>query len=95
MSGSCVTSTTVMPVATSSWNSAMISTLVLRVEVAGRLVGQDDPRLADQRAGDGDPLLLAAGQLVRAVVHRDRPRPTALAAPSPARRRRSRPGTPA
>ena len=40
-SGSWVTSTTVMPWRLSSWNSAMISRLVLRVERAGRLVGED------------------------------------------------------
>jgi hypothetical protein len=39
-----------------------------RVEVAGRLVGQQQCRAADERAGDGRALLLAAGQLVRAVV---------------------------
>jgi hypothetical protein len=33
------------------------------VEVAGRFVGQQDLGLLDQGAGDGDPLLLAAGQL--------------------------------
>ena len=40
----------------------------LRVEVAGGLVGEDDPRPADQRPGHGDPLLLAAGELVGLVV---------------------------
>jgi hypothetical protein len=30
------------------------------VEVAGRLVGQHDLRLVGERAGDGDPLALAA-----------------------------------
>src|SRR5215213_6115634 len=35
----------------------------LRVEVAGWLVGEDHGRLADQGAGDGDALLLAAGEL--------------------------------
>src|SRR6476646_5189917 len=35
----------------------------LGVEVAGRLVGEDDGRFADQGAGDGDALLLAAGEL--------------------------------
>ena len=40
----------------------------LGVEVAGRLVGQDDGRLAGQRAGDGDALLLAAGEVVRQAV---------------------------
>ena len=38
------------------------------VEVAGRLVGEDDRRLAGQRAGHGDALLLAAGQLARPVL---------------------------
>ena len=38
-----------------------------RVEVAGRLVGEDDGRPRDERAGDRDPLLLAAGELRRAV----------------------------
>ncbi len=35
----------------------------LRVEVAGRLVGEDDGRPRDQRAGDRDALLLATGEL--------------------------------
>ena len=38
-----------------------------RVEVAGRLVGEDDLRPAGQGPGDGDALLLAAGELARAV----------------------------
>ena len=38
------------------------------VEVAGRLVGEDDLRPAGQRAGAGDPLLLAAGELGRPVA---------------------------
>ena len=32
------------------------------VDVAGGLVGKQDFRLADDRTGDGDPLLVAAGQ---------------------------------
>ena len=40
----------------------------LRVEVAGRLVGQDQPGLVDERPGDRDPLLLAARQLGRSVA---------------------------
>src|SRR6185503_4896784 len=40
-----------------------------RVEVAGRLVGDDHVGLVDYRAGDGDALLLAAGELAREVVH--------------------------
>src|SRR5882757_2284088 len=38
-----------------------------RVQVAGGLVGEDDRRLAGQCPGDGNALLLAAGQLGRAV----------------------------
>jgi hypothetical protein len=40
----------------------------LGVEVAGRLVGQDDTGIIDQSPGDGDALLLAAGQLHGAVI---------------------------
>ena len=48
------------------------------VEVAGRLVGEDDLRAARQRAGDGDALLLAARQLVRAGACRRFDRPTVV-----------------
>ena len=41
----------------------------LGIEVAGRLVGQDDRRIVDERAGDGDALLLAARELHRVRVH--------------------------
>ena len=37
------------------------------VEVAGRLVGEDQVGPGDQRPGDGHPLLLAAGELARPV----------------------------
>ena len=40
----------------------------LGVEGAGGLVGEDDRRLGEQRPGDGDALLLAAGQLLGRVV---------------------------
>ena len=39
-----------------------------RVEVARRLVGDDDPRVMDERAGDRRPLLLAARQLVGVLL---------------------------
>src|SRR5262252_2920026 len=39
-----------------------------RVEVPGRLVGQQDRRVVDQRARDGDALLLSARELVRMMV---------------------------
>src|SRR6185295_4465399 len=42
---------------------------VARVEVAGRLVGVQDRRLADDRAGDRNALLLAARELRRVVLH--------------------------
>ena len=38
------------------------------VEVTGGLVGEDDRRAGDQRAGDGDALLLTAGELRRPVI---------------------------
>ena len=41
---------------------------IVRVEVAGRLVGPHDRGLGDEGAGDGDALLLTAGQLVRTVL---------------------------
>ena len=42
--------------------------LVRFVEIARGLVGQNQFRLIDQRAGDGDALLLAAGKLARGRV---------------------------
>ncbi len=48
----------------------------LLVEVGGRLVGDDDLGLIDQRPRDGHPLLLAAGQLAhpprRLALHPER-----------------------
>ena len=38
------------------------------VEIAGRLVGEQDRRIVGQRAGNRDPLLLAAGELRRIVM---------------------------
>src|SRR4051812_41704560 len=47
----------------------------LRVEIAGRFIREQDERLARNRAGDGDALLLAtrelARQVLRAVGHAD------------------------
>jgi hypothetical protein len=40
----------------------------LGVEAGGRLVGQDNFRLVDQGAGDGDALLLTAGKLAGTVL---------------------------
>src|SRR5687768_1391342 len=38
------------------------------IEVAGRLVGDEERRVVDEGAGDGDPLLLAARNLGRESV---------------------------
>ena len=57
-----------MPSATSSSKSSSIAAGVARVEVAGRLVAEQQARRADQRAGDRHALLLAAGQLRRQEV---------------------------
>src|SRR5690606_2396610 len=38
------------------------------VEIAGRLVGEQDARLVDERAGERDPLLLAARKLRGIVI---------------------------
>ena len=64
-----------------------------RVEVAGRLVQEDDARSDDQRACDGDPLLLAAGELrCRCWARSDEPD---LGERLERAARRSRRGTPA
>jgi hypothetical protein len=38
------------------------------IEIAGRFVGEDNDRVGDQRPGNGDALLLSAGELVRAMI---------------------------
>ena len=69
MSGSWVTIRTVMPLLRlSSVSRSMISIERLAVEIAGRLVGEQHFGLGDDRAGDGDALLLAAGKLGRRMV---------------------------
>ncbi len=39
------------------------------IEVAGRLVGEQDGRIIDQRASNGDTLALPAGKFVGLVHH--------------------------
>ena len=63
-----------------------------RVEVAGRLVGEDQARPADQRARDRDALALAAGELGGQMA-RARARGRRARAPPAAASRRSRAGT--
>ena len=49
------------------------------VQIAGGFVGQEQPRVVDQRTGQGDALLLAAGELagpmVAAIVQAHLPEP--------------------
>src|SRR5579863_2356615 len=42
---------------------------ILGVEIAGRLVGEENFGFVDDGAGDGNALLLAAGEFGRFVVH--------------------------
>src|ERR1700729_665528 len=39
------------------------------VEVAGRLVAEQESGVGDDGAGDGDALFLSAGKLARVVIH--------------------------
>ena len=41
----------------------------LPVEIAGGFVGHDQGRIAHQRPGNRHPLLLAAGEFARRVIH--------------------------
>src|ERR1039458_9026682 len=41
----------------------------VRIEIAGRFIGQEQFRLVDERAGDGHALLFAAGKFGRPVLH--------------------------
>ena len=73
-SASWVTRMIVMPSSSlSCWNIRRTSSLGARVEVAGRLVGEQQRRAVDQRPGDRDALLLPAGELRRLVVACGRP----------------------
>ena len=72
-------------------SSSMICRAGRLVEIAGRLVGDQDRRIGRQRAGERDALLLAAGQLRRIMVRAARPSPTAASsARARARTRRRR-----
>ena len=69
MSGSCVTISTVMPAVRVEVGQQFHDLdRALAVEIAGRLVGEQHVGLGDDRAGDGDALLLAARQLGRGMV---------------------------
>jgi hypothetical protein len=74
-SGSCVTIRMVVPLALICSSRSITLRAICRVEVAGRLVGQQHFRRTGQRAGDRHALLLAARQLGRVVRMREA-RPT-------------------
>ena len=61
---SWVTRTTARPSSAASRSRASTAAPGLGVEVAGRLVGEQERRVVDERARDGEALLLAAGELV-------------------------------
>ena len=89
-SAACVASSTVTPARRfSSVSSASTRAPVLRIQVAGGLVGDEQRRLVDERAGDRRALHLAAGELRWSSAPADRTgrrdrRATARAAgPSP------------
>ncbi len=89
MSASWVTITTVMPCATFSWCEKLHDLAAAgSIEIASRLVGQQDQRVGDDGAGNGHALLLAAGQFGRRMVLAAR-KPTRCRACT-ARSRRSR-----
>ena len=67
--GSCVTMTMVLPCSRLSAGQQLEDLVArLAIEVAGRLVAQQQRRVGDDRAGDADPLFLSARQLARIVV---------------------------
>ena len=81
---SWVIRTIVRPCALSSSKRSSTSAVDGRVQVAGRLVGEDQLWVGDQGAGHRDALLLAAGELARPVVDpvgRGRPGSSASSAP--------------
>ena len=77
--GSCVTTSTAQPNSRlKRRNSSNTPAAVLRVQVAGGFVRQQQRRPRDQRAGNGHALLLATGQFAAACGPRSRARPTSL-----------------
>ena len=70
--GLCVTTTMAVPSAWTRSNSAAIVLAGVLVELAGRLVGEQQRRPVRQRARDRDALHLAAGELRRPMIARDR-----------------------
>ncbi len=65
---SWVTITMVLPCSTSSANIPITCSAVREVEVAGRLIGDQDGRVVSQGPGHGGALLLAASDSTRQLV---------------------------
>ena len=59
----------VAPPRCSSRSSSITASPFVGVEVTRRLVGEEDERIAGDGAGDGDALLLTAGELRGIVLH--------------------------
>ena len=68
-SGSCVTITMVVPCGVDFLEQLHHAARHLRIEVAGRFVGEQQARRAGERARDRGALLLAAGEFGRVVLH--------------------------
>ena len=92
MSASCVTTTMVTPCSRLSDDKRVHNLMRgARIEIAGWLVSKQNARRVDQRAGDSDALLLAAGELAGRIVlafteiRAGQGRPRALAADAIAR----------
>ena len=67
--GSCVTMTMVLPCSRLSVVQQLEDLVArLAIEVAGRLVAQQQRRVGDDGAGDADALFLAARELARVVI---------------------------
>ncbi len=67
-SGSCVTTMIVCPSSVQLVEQGEDLDARLRIEIAGRLVGEQDRRVRDERARDRDALPLTARELVRQVM---------------------------
>ena len=77
----CVTYSTALPSSRASPRRRSITALAaLLVEVAGRLVGEEEPRAAQERAAERDALHLAAGELLDRVPRARRRGPRARGA---------------
>ncbi len=93
--GECVTTTTVRAVDASRSSPQRLEhdRLVSLVQLAGRLVGEDERRLPRGGGGDRHPLLLAAGERRRARCWRP-PSPNASSASAAALSASRAPGEP-